>query len=101
MQQHYLVRLTGVPQLPAAQRIALETRYARALEALLGSAETITGLLLAAALQTDAEADGQHVPGKVTVGAQHIDDALSKAEVTVWAEVGEIPGAYFHVSARG
>lgn len=101
MQQHYLVRLTGAPQLASAQRIALETRYARALEALVGSAETVTGLLLEAAIQADAEADGQRIPASVTTGAQRIEDALSKAEVTVWAEVGEIPGAHFHVSARG
>ena len=88
MKGYYTVKLTG-GALPPADRIALETRYAQALESALGGTEQARALCLAAAAGW---------PSHPELSPQ-LQQACALAEAQVWQDRPRVPGARFSLSA--
>lgn len=100
MEAQYTISLSGADHLPADRRIALETRYAKELEGFLGSPKTIKEHLVASAIVMDCDVDGERPPGDTRQQTARLDRAMEAAAKAVWASMGEVPGAAFHLTGR-
>ena len=92
MKGYYTVKLVG-GDLPNAERIALETRYARALESALGGYDRVLDLCL-----TAAAAAGSGAPPHPQL-ASELQDACDRAEADAWEARNKVIGARFSLSA--
>jgi hypothetical protein len=96
MERHCTVHLQGAGELPAPQRVKLETAYAEALERIIGSAAAVAELLVSSAVATDCAGDGLH-PVHGTEEVHRLHEAMQAAETAVWASAGKLPGVSFYV----
>jgi hypothetical protein len=87
---YYTVKLVG-GDLLTAERIELETRYVQALEQVLGGAERVRDLCLAAAAA--AKAGSQPELGR------DLQAACEQAESSAWSARPKVDGARFSLSA--
>ena len=90
MKGYYTVKLVG-GDLPKTERIALETRYVKALESALGGRARVLDLCLTAAAAAGNGATPQL--------ASELQDACDRAEANAWEARIRVVGARFSLSA--
>jgi len=95
MPHPYTVALRDATGLPTAERIAAETRFARALEKSLGSADAVARVHRA--WTASAESDATELDADTANAAVKWPRAYDAALQAGFRNLGEFPGAYFEV----
>ena len=95
MPHPYTVALQDAGDLPSAQRIAAETRFASAIERTLGGAEAVAQVYRA--WTVSAESEASQVDQATAQAAVRWPRAYETAVQSGFRNLGEFPGAHFEV----